>query len=162
MNIVTCLTVRLAELQAELLAIPLVRIPDGSGHGHMDGPAGWINGLSNTRIRMGDTYPLATKAIEELQDRAGLGEVKQIMVNHLQPGALLAPHRDGRPDNHRYHLPVISNMDAYWWDELEGKRNMLVGWWYGPVPYCGILHSAGNPGSGDRLHLVVDFEKSRT
>lgn len=160
MNIVSC-AVRLSGLAAELQSVPLVRIQDDSGHPHFGGPSGWIHGLSNTRIRLGDSYPLTTEAIEDIQLREDLGDVVQVMVNKLGPGALLAPHRDGRPDNHRYHLPIVSNPDAYWWDELGGKQNMLVGWWYGPVPYCGILHSAGNPGSTDRLHLVVDFEKRR-
>lgn len=159
MNIVRLRTVRLAELQAEVLAIPLVRVPDGSGHGHHSGPAGWINGLSNARIRMYD-YPILTRAIEELEEEYDLGSAKQIMVNNLDPGAALTQHRDGYPSNYRYHLPVITNNEAYWWDELEGKLTMAAGTWYGPVPYCGILHSAGNPGSTDRLHIVVDYERS--
>lgn len=162
MNIVAESTVRLAALQAEVLAVPLVRIQDGSGHGHFGSEAGWIQGLSNTRVRIGDTYPLISRVVENIQDREQLSDVVQIMVNKLEPGAALSPHRDGRPDNHRYHLPVLTNTDAYWWDELEGRRNMIVGWWYGPVPYCGILHSAANPGSTDRIHLVVDFKKDRS
>jgi len=159
-NIVALSTVRLAELQAEVLAIPLVRVPDGSGHGHHNGPAGWINGLSNARVLMYD-HPHLTTAVEELQDTYDLGAVRQILVNNMDPGAELSRHRDGYPNYFRYHLPVITNSDAYWWDELEGTLHMAVGSWHGPVPYCGILHSAGNPGTTDRLHVVVDFERTR-
>lgn len=159
MNLAYCTVVRVAELAAELQSIPLVRIPDKSGHGHYGGPDGWIHGLSNTRIRMGETYPLATLAVEDLQETENLGDVKQVLVNMLEPGAHLDAHRDGYPDHARYHLPVITNNEAYWWDEYDGKRNMVIGTWYGPVPHCGILHSAGNPGLTPRLHLVVDFDK---
>lgn len=162
MNITYCTSVPLAGLLAEMRAIPLVRIQDGSGHSHFGGPHGWIRGLSNSRIRLGETYPLITEAVEELQDKEGLSSVVQVMVNNLAPGASLSPHRDGLPDNLRYHLPILTNTEAYWWDELESRRHMLAGWWYGPVPYCGILHSAGNPGTSDRLHLVVDFKRDRS
>lgn len=159
MNTVACTAVRLEELRAEMLAIPLVRIRDDSGHPHHGGPSGWIHGLSNSRIRLGETYPKLTEAVEDLQIELGLGDVVQVMVNKLGAGALLAPHRDGYPSHNRFHLPIITNDFAYWWDELHGTVHMRAGFWYGPVPYCGILHSAGNPATSDRLHVVVDFHK---
>jgi hypothetical protein len=158
MNIIPC-HVNMFELSRELRTVPLVRIPDGSGAGHLGGPEGWIHGLSNARIRIGETYPLVTSVVNELRGRLQLGRTVQILVNNMTPGAELRPHRDGRPDYARYHLPVETHELAYWWDELEGRRHMIKGWWYGPVPYCGILHSAGNPSPVDRLHLIVDFEK---
>lgn len=156
MNVVKC-NVPHAQLTAEALSVPLVRIPNGSGHGHFNAKSGWINGLSNARVRPGETWPWITQAVQELADEVHHHHVVQILLNKLDPGALLDTHRDGYPQNDRYHLPIVTNRDAYWWDELEGRLSMSVGYWYGPVPYCGILHSAGNPGPTDRLHLVVDF-----
>lgn len=153
--------VSLSNLAAEVCAIPLARIPNGSGHGHFSSKAGWINGLSLTRVRLGETYPLLTQAVEELQIASRHHKIEQVIINKLDPGALLDTHRDGYPQNDRYHLPIITNSEAYWWDELEGKRHMVAGRWHGPVPYCGILHSAGNPGMTDRLHVIVDFEHEK-
>jgi len=157
MNVTVC-RVNMAELAAELRAVPLRHIRDGSGSSHFNGPEGWIKGLSLTRIQLGETYPLAKRAIEDLQERTSLGKLTQIMVNNLEPGGQLSPHRDGPPNYHRWHLPIVTHELAYWWDELEGRRHMVKGWWYGPVPYCGILHMAGNPSPVNRLHLVADFE----
>src|ERR1041385_544154 len=152
--------VRIQDLVEEISAIPLVRIPDGSGSSHFDGPERWIRGLSNTRVHLGDTYPWLTQAVCQLRDHVG-GTVVQIMVNRLEPGAELSEHRDGLPDNARYHLPIVTHDLAFWWDELEGRRHMMRGWWYGPVPYCGVLHMAGNPSPIARTHLVVDLTRER-
>lgn len=157
-NAVRPTIVPLAELTAEALSVPLTRIPDGSGHGHYDGPTGWIAGLSMARVDLLD-YPAMADAVDELRIDVGLHSVVQSMVNLLHPGGTLSVHRDGPPDHLRYHLPIVTNMDAYWWDEYSDKMHMTAGWWYGPVPYCGILHGAGNPGPTDRIHLVVDFKK---
>lgn len=81
-------TVPMDELRAETLSVPLVRIPNGSGHGHFNAKSGWINGLSNARIRLGDTYPLITQAVQELADEVHRHDLKQILVNKLDPGAL--------------------------------------------------------------------------
>lgn len=156
MDTVEC-DVPMAELVAEVLSIPLVRIPNGAGHGHFGTKSGWIRGLSNARIRSGPTYPLTSRAVTLLGSRVGHYDVRQILVNKMDPGAELAPHRDGAPQYDRYHLPIVTNNDAYWWDEHNGHVAMRAGTWYGPVPYCGILHSAGNPGRSDRIHLIVDF-----
>lgn len=156
MNVNAC-TVPFGMLTDEILAIPLRRVPDGSGHGHLDGKPGWIRGLSNTRVRLGETYPYLTQAVDELGELVHRHEVKQVIVNNLEAGAELSAHRDGLPQYDRYHLPIMTNSDAYWWDEIDGSLRMAIGNWYGPVPYCGILHAAGNPGLSDRLHIVADF-----
>jgi Aspartyl/Asparaginyl beta-hydroxylase len=142
----------------EIGSIELQQIPDGSGASHFGGPEGWIKGLSMARINERD-YPLVNGLIEELRENVQVGELVQIMVNRLAPRASLAPHRDGLPDNARYHFPVVTNDLAVWWDELNGECHMKAGFWYGPVPYCGILHSVSNPAEKDRIHLVVDFRK---
>lgn len=162
MNTFVCNSVKLAELAVEVLSVPLVRIQDGSGSSHLNGPEGWIRGLSMARIRPTyETYPLVCAALEELRGRIQLGGTVQVMVNRLESGGELSAHRDGYPDNDRYHLPVVTHDLAYWWDEQWGRRHMVKGWWYGPVPYCGILHSAGNPSPVDRIHIVVDFKKGK-
>jgi hypothetical protein len=116
------------------------------------------------RLRRADTaafYPYIADAIGGL--RAFLdeqyGDVVQIMVNRLAAGKNLDAHKDGEPNRARFHLPVITHPDVYWWDELDGACTMEAGTWYGPVPYCGILHAVGNPSPVDRVHLIVDFER---
>jgi hypothetical protein len=156
-NTVLC-TIPLSEVAREAASVPLKRIADGSGHAHLGSKPGWIRGLSLTRVRPGESHPFITQAVDALGAVVHRYDVKQILINNLEPGAELSIHRDGYPQNDRFHLPLITNPSAYWWDEIEGRTHMLSGWWYGPVPYCGILHSAGNPGTSDRLHLIVDFE----
>lgn len=143
-------------LAGEVLSVPLLSVPDGSGSSHFDGPEGWINGLSNARIVWTD-YPALSAAITELRKNVHVGECVQVMVNRLRAGASLDPHRDGFPANSRWHLPVVTHESVYWWDEQNGHRHMHERAWFGPVPYCGILHSVGNPSTIDRIHVVVDF-----
>jgi hypothetical protein len=146
-------------LATEVLTVPLVRIVDGSGSSHLGGPERWIRGLSMTRIHLGETYPLITKAVRDLRSKIDLGDTVQIMVNKLDAGGELAPHRDGYPAHWRFHLPVITHPAAYWWDEQYGRFHMQQGEWSGPVPYCGVMHSAGNPSPVARIHLVADFKE---
>lgn len=149
-----------AKLLTEVSRIPLERIPDGSGSSHLDGPEGWIKGLSMTRLSMSSRllYPMVWSAIDSLIEEFEPKRLVQIMVNKLDSGGELSPHRDGLPSHARFHLPVLTHPDVYWWDELEGKQHMQTGYWYGPVPYCGIMHSAGNPSPIDRLHIVIDLQ----
>lgn len=147
-----------AELQEEVSSIGLHRIADGSGSSHFGGPEGWIHGLHNARIEL-IKYPWISLAIAYLRNNVSVGDVEQVMVNRLEAGAEFGRHRDGLPDNARFHLPVITHESAYWWDELNGTIHMKQGHWYGPMPYCGILHAVGNPSEIDRIHLVVDFKR---
>lgn len=155
------LSVGLAELVAEITAIPLVRIQDGSGSSHFDGPEGWIWGLHNVRVQLGETWPVLTEAVRALGQVAvgDEGEPVQVMVNRLDAGGALRAHRDGEPNRLRFHLPVVTHENVEWWDEIHGKLCMREGLWYGPVPYCGILHSVVNNSPVDRIHLVADFER---
>lgn len=154
------LSLGLAELAAETLSVPLVRMQDGSGSSHFHGPEGWIHGLSMSRVSL-SACPLIARAVVELREHVQLGATVQVMVNKLDAGHDLQPHRDGLPEYDRFHLPIISHPDVFWWDELNGKIHMRVGHWHGPVPYCGILHSAGNPSPVDRVHVVADFRKQK-
>lgn len=101
--------------------------------------------------------PVLARAIMGLSWNGPYGAIQQIMVNNLDPGSVLEPHKDGEPNHTRFHLPVLTHPDVYWWDEINGRFHMEAGYWYGPVPYCGIMHSAGNPSPENRLHVVVDF-----
>lgn len=150
----------LALLQ-ELYAIhQLESIPDGSGSSHGGGPEGWIYGLELVRLpaKVWGTGLLG-KALDDVRRARQVGPLRQVMLNRLLPYGKLDVHRDGWPDRLRFHLPLLTNEGAYWWDELNGHVHMGAGKWYGPVPYCGVLHSAHNNGPTDRVHLVVDFER---
>lgn len=150
--------VDMATMKRQIDAVTLKRIPDGSGSGHFGGPEGWIHGLSTSRIST-YTCPEIWDAICALQEELSLGDVEQVLLNCLQAGAEFGRHRDGLPDNARFHLPIVTNDAAWWWDELHGTVHMRQGHWYGPMPYCGILHAVGNPSEMDRIHLIVDFKR---
>lgn len=140
--------------------LTLAKVKDESGSSHFDGPEGWIRGLSNVRLDV-DNLPFGIRqAIAELLSNSArpIGELAQVMVNRLDAGGSLAPHRDGLPDRARYHLPVITHKAVTWWDEIEGRVHMQEGRWYGPVRYCGVLHSMSNPSDVERVHVVADFE----
>lgn len=159
-------SINLDRLIKEVESINLEHIPDGSGAARgEDAREGWISGLHMTRL-FGDGYddllghyPAIYEAICELAELQD-SRLVQVMVNRLDAGKRLDKHRDGLPDNYRYHLPVITHPDVEWWDERFGRRHMTLGVWYGPVPYCGILHYMVNDSDVHRYHLIADFEKS--
>lgn len=122
------------------------------------GTEGWITGLSMARVNIAE-YAELTRAIVLLLRQRPMGSLVQVMVNKLDAGTALAPHVDGGPDHLRFHLPVITHPLVKWWDEDNGTRVMSTGWWYGPVPYCGKLHSVTNDSPVDRIHVVADFER---
>ncbi len=133
-------------------------IPDGSGSSHFGGPSAWIFGLDMVRIDA-RTVPSLRMAVLELRQRFRTGPLVQTMINRLRPGGELAPHKDGLPDNLRFHLPLVTNAESYWWDSINGRVHMHPGTWYGPVPYCNVMHGAVNGGTTERIHVVCDFER---
>lgn len=161
----------LPRIATSLSEATLTRVLDGSGHAGDDFRAGWIQGLSNTRLflrhpRTGisqvnvlDIFPAVREVVEDLRDNMGYRTLNQVMVNLLEPGGKLSAHRDGPPDDERWHLPVMTNPDAMWWDEVTGTHHLEAGYWHGPVFYCGVLHAVVNNGDTPRLHVVADFEK---
>lgn len=157
MNIIQCGS-DIEVIRKQVDSLLLARIPDGAGSSHFGGPEGWINGLSTAKVGFGDCSDV-WDAVEQLRDALGMGPVAQVLVNRLAAGNEFGRHRDGLPDNARFHLPVITNDKAWWWDELNGTVRMKAGYWYGPMPYCGILHAVGNPGEQDRIHLIADFKR---
>lgn len=157
MHILKC-AADMAVIRNQLDRVVMQRIPDGAGSSHFGGPEGWIHGLSTATIDV-HSCPEVWEAVCELQSDLALGDVERVLVNCLQAGEEFGRHRDGLPNNDRFHLPVQTTNDAWWWDEINGTVHMRPGHWYGPVPYCGILHAVGNPAKTDRIHLVVDFKR---
>lgn len=150
----------LSLLQELYAAHQLSAIPNGSGSSHAGGPEGWIYGLELVRLpEKVWNSGLLVKALSEVRRARQVGALRQVMVNRLLPHGKLDVHRDGWPDRLRFHLPLQTNPASYWWDERNGHIHMKSATWYGPVPYCGVLHSAVNGGDTDRVHLVVDFER---
>lgn len=152
-------SISIPALQAECNVIPLKKVPEGSGKARGEGTKeGWIHGLKMARLSLDDLkeYPEITKTIGS--QAARLNQIiSQVMVNELAPGARLERHRDGLPKHDRWHFPVVTNDLVEWWDEYDGWWHMEIGKWYGPVNYCGVLHSMWNDGNTRRVHLIVDF-----
>lgn len=161
----------LSAIVREVATVPVATIADGSGHAGDGHDGGWINGLRNYRLfldppqrggqvidRLAD-YPTIRELIAELMETTGHYDLRQVMVNRLETGGTLAAHRDGLPDDWRYHFPVETNSGVAWWDEYNGTLFMAEGHWHGPVPYCGVLHSVANNGPTQRIHIVADFKK---
>lgn len=158
--------ISIAALQAEIATVPLEKIPDNSGTARGDNAEeGWINGLSMARLCGPDypdklhEYPAIEHCVNVFANQQ-LRKVVQVMVNELAPHSTLEKHRDGFPANFRWHLPVFTNSNVQWYDEIEGWEHMEIGKWCGPVNYCNALHSMTNDGDMRRIHLVVDLEMS--
>lgn len=153
-------------LLGDLDRVTVTSVKDGSGHpgpGHL---GSWIHGLANTRLygtgypdRLAET-PHIHAAILQIPVNVPVGALRQVMVNVLKSGGQLSKHRDKPPDHARFHLPVVTAPEVTWWDEINGPVTMLPGSWYGPVPYCEILHSVVNKSETARIHVIADFEKA--
>jgi quercetin dioxygenase-like cupin family protein len=79
------------------------------------------------------------------------------MIVKLKPGGRIAPHIDEgsyAEATDRYHIPLLTNGQA--WHEIGGERvTMGPGevWFFDKHR----VHSGGNDGSTDRIHLIVDL-----
>lgn len=147
-------------LKTEALTVPLESIPNGSGEARGTGTVeGWISGLSMARLSNVDlqSYPLLNAATRMLGDFLKKDR-RAVMLNKLEPGSGLKKHRDGKPDMLRFHMPLITNDKVVWWDEWTGEQHMQEMVWFGPVNYCGWLHSMSNLGLEARYHLIADFK----
>lgn len=158
-------SISLDALLDEVGRVPVYRINDGSGHLSPGAEKGWIQQFSNTRL-MGkgyenklDLYPGILAAVVELATLERRTVLTQVMVNVIHPGGRLGKHRDGMPNAYRYHLPIVTHERVEWWDEIDGTQHMDAGAWFGPVNFCGVLHSVDNPSEIDRIHIVADFER---
>lgn len=148
-----------SELREEVVAVPLE--PVSGGHSGTGYQGNWINGLHQARIREND-YPYVPHIMQAV-DRLAVDKldhnwrIQQIMVNRLDGGHTLNRHRDAPNGAYRFHLPIITNSNCLWWDEFNGYDHMAVGYWYGPVPFAGVMHFMENGGSTFRYHLVLDL-----
>lgn len=140
-------------LIAEINALPFKM--DGSGAEMAFKPS---NGI-------GDLPPILKSLVLEIalfRDQPPLN----LMVNKLGPGVRVANHRDWiHPTRHqgkwptveRWHFPVVTNLEAWFWCEAKGFVHFEAGYWTGPVPYWD-LHGVQNFGTTDRIHVVVDLD----
>lgn len=88
----------------------------------------------------------------------GKSRVLHVMVNTLPPGCVCPVHTDTVLYNPiRVHLPLVTNPDCFFWDEINHFTIMEAGYWYGPVLY-GKNHTIGNFGDTNRIHLIADLE----
>lgn len=157
--------VSFAELQAEIATVPLEKIPDNSGAARGENAKeGWIKGLEMMRIYGPDPdtdslweLPVIEHVVKVFSQQQSK-TIHQVMVNRLAPHSALEMHRDGPPAKYRWHLPITTNALVEWYDEIDGWVHMDLGHWYGPVNYCGKLHSMTNDGETPRTHLIVDFD----
>lgn len=139
------------------LTMPLSHVAEGSGHAGSGYNHGWIDGLSMCRINT--LTPDVGEVVSKLVKRLPGFKVNQVMLNRLDAGTKLDKHRDGHSICYRFHLPIVTNGGVLWWDEITNREHhFFEGYWYGPVPYSGVLHSMVNRGREARYHLVVDLE----
>lgn len=156
MQEIPCL-IPLDRIYEEIRNITLQAIPDGSGSRHGDkGTEGWITGLEMARLPYVVDFPHLHLAIEELSVGIGMTSIHQIMVNRLGPYSALDKHSDAGPLYSRWHLPVVTNSEVEYWDELDGEMHMRPGIWYGPIPYTN-MHSVHNRSAFSRVHIIVDL-----
>lgn len=104
----------------------------------------------------------AIREIETLRDTP----VLHVMINKLPSNTEVPIHRDWilptaklgkNPCVERWHLPIATNHNCFWWDETQTQIHMVEGVWSGPVPYW-LNHKVWNFGMTERIHLVVDLD----
>lgn len=96
---------------------------------------------------------------------AGLEDVdwklEHLMVNRIVPGGSSPFHVDPEPEGghrERWHLPLRTNVDAWFQYQGEEPMRMDFGYWWGPLEYW-RAHRVSNNGSSDRIHLIVDLSR---
>lgn len=103
--------------------------------------------------------------IEEMRK----SKVLNLMVNVLPAGVLIPSHIDyipptqhqiNTPTVERWHLPIYTNPDAYFWTSINGIFHMPSGYWSGPIKYW-KPHGVLNYGSTERVHLIVDMNTEK-
>ena len=92
------------------------------------------------------------REIETLRSKV----VRHVMLNKLTPGVIVPKHCDPGERFERWHLPIKTNRDCWYWDARTGRIYLAPGFWHGPVEYW-EEHQVGNEGATDRVHLVVDL-----
>lgn len=123
---------------------------------------GWIKDGSGVLMSNGqsvfspDMFHLARLAVEEIEDSTGL-KAKYLLAVRLPAGVVVPVHTDTLVQNSvaRWHLPLITNKDAWFWEEDIGFRHLPAGAW-AEVNYH-KRHTIGNFGRTERVHLIVDL-----
>lgn len=101
-----------------------------------------------------DSLKVYADEISKIRNKAPL----YVMLNKVAPNILAPVHTDTLPVKvERWHLPLITNTRAYWWDEDNGFVHMEPGYWHGPVPIHRD-HTIFNMGRESRVHLIIDLE----
>jgi len=133
----------------------------------------WLDG-SGAMMSIGQSKGFPPEIIYKTGIKAAVDEIGQfrnqvplnLMINRLPPKIIVPKHQDFlnptqyqpvQPTIERWHLPLITNPDSLWWDEVEGEFHMEPGFWWGPTPYW-KLHSISNHGTIERIHLIVDLD----
>lgn len=115
-----------------------------------------ITALQGKGIPREFTTPSIRACIREIEQITGK-TAKNIMINRLEPGGCIPKHKDDDDYGERWHLPIVTNDEASWWDEVSDRlQHMPFGRWTGPVPYR-KFHEVRNDGDQERIHLVVDL-----
>lgn len=97
-----------------------------------------------------------SEAIAEIEKKIGY-EAIYMMLNILPPGITVPVHTDTLPvPVQRWHLPLQTNDQAYFWDELLHWRHLEPGYWHRIFPER--RHTICNYGNQERIHLVVDLK----
>lgn len=108
------------------------------------------------RLMPGGWPECAGLACLELERHTGLTTVG-IMVNTILPGGRSGVHVDPEAGKlSRWHLPLRTNLKAWFWSEATDNIHMFPWRWYGPILYW-EPHAVGNDGDEPRTHLVVDL-----
>lgn len=136
----------------------LTPVKDGSGQGRGGLPNGWITGLSMARLHPSDCPMSFFEAFLKLRDYiCEIDETlvfDQIMINKLEGNTQLATHIDGAVPVMRYHLPIFTNPDVFYYEEGH-RHHFQAGTWYGPISFT-KPHSMINGGNAARIHIVID------
>lgn len=158
------LSLSILPLQIELANVPYVEEPTGPIiHG-----LGIYKVVERSELTVNSTgriirfelnqYPLLKMAVEELLIHLEGGEIFQIMINRLAPNGAIDKHTDGAiPGSpERWHLPIFTNSQVKYWDEINRIQDLLIGVWYGPIPYR-QSHTVANFGNTPRVHVIADI-----
>ncbi len=100
---------------------------------------------------------------QEIESITGL-KVHHVAVNVILPGGGSGWHVDPTPkiDDQfvrfsRWHLPIQTNLDAWFEDSENPRFHMQHGMWHGPIRYW-LPHAVGNDGITPRMHLLCDLK----
>lgn len=111
--------------------------------------------------RYHDCFPLINHAVQAFARQHGQGVPSRVMIVRLKPGMEVLPHRDRGLYylvRDRYHF-VLKSCDG---SEMKAREQTSVwrageAWWFNNK----ILHSARNPSSEWRIHVIFDVLPDR-